>query len=492
MKKEQGSITVFLSLISVLFLSLACTLVESVRVQACRAKAEMITRMGLFSVFGEYEKQALLDYDILFLDGACAGKEFSISMLEKKIQSYISQNTKGQTTLLPLKIKKCEIQGYTLATDEKGKVFERQAVEYQKETFAIDTLNQVLEDSREAVRQEEAGESLEEGSASLERQIQQMTQEKEDAGHHTQGEKEIPAKQESEKNPLDVIRQIKKMGILSLVVREPERLSSKQTREKELVSDRNLRAGSLRDRRETGGATEKLLFNQYLKNHFSCYGQIREGGILDYELEYLVAGKRSDVDNLKSVVHRLLLMREGVNFLCVASDAQMRQQALLLATALCGAAPIPALRTAVCAALLLAWAYGESLLEVRTLLAGGKVPMIKTASQWKLSLDQLGNLTQILKECDEGGGEGHSYEEYMWMLLAVGDRDVYAMRAIDLLECRMQEVQACQNFQADDAIVRLELSTLWEIRPMFLRIAAAFLGTGRQNLTVEVRGTFGY
>lgn len=491
MKTKRGSITVFLSLISVLFLSLACTLVESARVQACRAKAELITRMGLFSVFGEYEKQALFDYGILFLDGACGGGEFSASVLEEKMLDYMKENARGQATLLPLSVQGCEIQGYTLATDERGKVFKRQAAEYQKETLGLDTLNRVLEDSREAVRQEEAGEALEEGSASLEDQIQGLVREQKEAG---QGEKADAGSPEEKpvKNPLDVIRQIKKMGILGLVAGEPEELSSKQTGDKELASGRQLRAGSLKDLREDGGLTEGLLFNQYLKGHFGCFGQIRQGGILDYELEYLVAGKGSDVENLKSIVHRLLLMREGVNFLCAVSDTQMREQALLLATAVCGAAPIPALRTAVCAALLLAWAYGESLLEVRTLLAGGRVPMVKAANQWKLSLDQLANLEQVLKACDQGGGEGRSYEEYLWMLMAAGNRDEYAIRALDLLECRMQTVQACDHFQADAAIVRMEMSALWEIRPMFLRVASAFLGTGRRNLTVEVKGTFGY
>lgn len=54
--KPKGAITVFLSLVSVLFLSLICTLAESARTQGARVKAEAVLNMGLFSVFGEYEK----------------------------------------------------------------------------------------------------------------------------------------------------------------------------------------------------------------------------------------------------------------------------------------------------------------------------------------------------------------------------------------------------------------------------------------------------
>lgn len=48
----KGTITVFLSLISVLFLSLLCTTMESARIQGARAKAAAGTGYGLFRVFG--------------------------------------------------------------------------------------------------------------------------------------------------------------------------------------------------------------------------------------------------------------------------------------------------------------------------------------------------------------------------------------------------------------------------------------------------------
>ena len=54
----------------------------------------------------------------------------------------------------------------------------------------------------------------------------------------------------------------------------------------------------------------------------------------------------------------------------------------------CGRAPVT---TALTAALLAAWAYGESLLDVRILLAGGKVPAVKTKESFQLTLKTWGN-----------------------------------------------------------------------------------------------------
>ena len=46
MYRNKGTITVFLSLISMLFLSLFCTMAESVRVQAARFQAAAAFDMG--------------------------------------------------------------------------------------------------------------------------------------------------------------------------------------------------------------------------------------------------------------------------------------------------------------------------------------------------------------------------------------------------------------------------------------------------------------
>ena len=67
-------------------------------------------------------------------------------------------------------------------------------------------------------------------------------------------------------------------------------------------------------------------------------------------------------------MNKLLLLREGVNFVYILADGEMRHSAELLAAAIAGGAP--GVTTALTAALLAAWAYGESLLDVRILLAG--------------------------------------------------------------------------------------------------------------------------
>ena len=53
---SKGAMTVFFSIVTVVLLSLMCSLAESVRMQGARAKAAAVLDLGIFSVFGEYER----------------------------------------------------------------------------------------------------------------------------------------------------------------------------------------------------------------------------------------------------------------------------------------------------------------------------------------------------------------------------------------------------------------------------------------------------
>ena len=90
MYRNKGTITVFLSLISMLFLSLFCTMAESVRVQAARFQAAAAFDMGLFSIFGEYDRVLLEEYDLWFLDGSSEEQKIR-EVLETKLENIFSQ-----------------------------------------------------------------------------------------------------------------------------------------------------------------------------------------------------------------------------------------------------------------------------------------------------------------------------------------------------------------------------------------------------------------
>ena len=63
---KKGSITIFLALILSLLLSLVCTSIESVRMAAARTQILSGLDIGLYSLFGQYDRELLKEYDLFF------------------------------------------------------------------------------------------------------------------------------------------------------------------------------------------------------------------------------------------------------------------------------------------------------------------------------------------------------------------------------------------------------------------------------------------
>ena len=285
------------------------------------------------------------------------------------------------------------------------------------------------------------------------------------------------------------------MGILGLVVKDPASVSQKTIEKSELPTGRSLEKGNMEVACKESGLTADAIFQDYLAEHFPCMTSEEEKkteGALEYQLEYILGGKASDMENLKYVVNRLLLLRDGPNFVFALADPTMRRQADALAVSLAGVTGAAILAPVVTTALLLAWAYGESLLDVRTLLSGGKVELVKNAENWKLSLSRLGKILEVLKECDEGGGQGLGYEEYLRLLLAAKSGMSYVMRTLDMIEADLRLQKGTENFQADHCLVRVQAKTEWRLPAVFLRVPMAFLGRGGNGQNFSVNGYSGY
>lgn len=226
--------------------------------------------------------------------------------------------------------------------------------------------------------------------------------------------------------------------------------------------------------------------------YFSCFTEPEEDGVLDYQVEYLLGGKKSDQENLKYVINRLLLLREGMNYLYCMSDPQISSQANGLAVSLTGFLGIPALTAATGQAILLAWAYGESLIDVRILLDGGKVPLNKTPVSWQLSVENLGQLAEILRNGADGNQDGMSYDGYLRVLLHMGNLSSQKMRALDLIQLDLQQNGGLPQFEVQNCVVAVKTSAEWKCRSVFLRLSAAVMGVRTADTEFSQNGSIGY
>lgn len=106
------------------------------------------------------------------------------------------------------------------------------------------------------------------------------------------------------------MRKLKKMGILGLVVKDLASVSQKTIEKSELPTGRSLEKGNMEVACKESGLTADAIFQDYLAEHFPCMTSEEEKkteGALEYQLEYILGGKASDMENLKYVVNRCCL-----------------------------------------------------------------------------------------------------------------------------------------------------------------------------------------
>ena len=477
---KRGSITVFLALTLGLILSLLSSGLESARMAAARTQILNGMDIGLYSLFGQYNKSFLKDFDLFAVDGACGGKEMNLASIYDNLESYMKPVMKQNSQ--KLSVQQGGISGYLLMTDSDGEVFYQQAVQYMKETLGSHgaklLLNKIQNMQKKTIEAERQGNEIEskgtienyesemdsaqqKSQALLEEKKKQEQQNGQDG--FTDGkmlpsvtEKKPPAKVE---NPIPVIRKVRKMGLLDLVLPPGKEVSDKKVKTKELVSGRKLETGlAMEDSvKADGSMLSQVLYQQYLMEKLGNYIEPGKSG-LSYQIEYIIGKKNSDEANLKDVAKKLLMVREGLNVAYLVSDALMMGQIHAMAAAIAAAFLIPPAVVVIEGALILCWAFAESILDVRELFAGGKVPLTKNASNWQLSLQGLPALVDKLDTDRQNDVNGLSYEDYLQIFLLTTLKAQKVKGGMDMIESSFREMEDWNEFCLDHCSTALEAS----------------------------------
>ncbi|MCC8104841.1 MAG: DUF5702 domain-containing protein [Clostridiales bacterium] len=499
----KGSITVFLSLACILFLALICAVTESARIQGAKAQSANITGMGTFSLLSEFETKLLEKYEIFSLDGASGGS-FQIQTVNSRFEEFISKNANPKEGLLKslafdpwnLEVEKTEITGYALLTDDKGEAFYQQAVSYMKSNIGVIALEELLnlansvdeiEEKQNAYETKQN--SSEEQLSGLEDEKQERLEELESEMSESDGNTEILV--ETTGDPLAEISKLRKKSTLEIVTWD-KIISGKSIVRSSMPSGSSLRKGSLKPENEHSGLISNVLFREYLVRYFGSYISEKDDADLDYQLEYILGGKTSDEKNLQYVVNRLLLIREGMNYAACTGTTSMSTEAGTLAMSLTGFLGIPALTAATKQALLLAWSYGESLVDVRILLDGGKVPLKKSEGDWSLTLENLGRVTEVLQSGADGKEEGLSYQDYLRILLNMGALKNQKMRALDLVQMVMRKEEGMSGFQVQNCIVAVETRVTYRCGQVFFGLPEAVMEIAGNDVTFTQTASMAY
>ena len=253
--------------------------------------------------------------------------------------------------------------------------------------------------------------------------------------------------------------------MLALVLGSDSSVSGSAINISDNVSNRSLNQGTNQQVPDTDWL-DYVCMEQYIIQNMGNYTKPSADHALSYEAEYIIAGKSSDSDNLKTVIHELILTREAANFIYLQSDYKKNEEALALATAIAGASANPVVITAVKQGLLASWAYCESVLDVRTLLDGDRVPLVKTAATWTPNLSEIAALLS-----GQAGAKsvttGMSYTEFLGTMLMLKGTKNMAYRSMDIEEATVRSVAGYENFRIDNIISGLNIDLDYSYNPVF-------------------------
>ena len=136
-----------------------------------------------------------------------------------------------------------------------------------------------------------------------------------------------------------------------------------------------------------------------------------------------------------------------------------------LALTLSTLAALPAVAGIVKQVLLAAWAFGESVMDLRSLMSGRKAALVKNSGNWQLSLSSLMTLGTG-EDTQEGmdAEDGLSYTDYLRILLFLQNEDTLTMKALDRVEQNIRLEKNITNFCIDSCVVKLKLQNKAIIR----------------------------
>ena len=123
--------------------------------------------------------------------------------------------------------------------------------------------------------------------------------------------------------------ELKRSSILGLVLPKDKTISEKQISLQEMPEKRENHTGygAFSDVEPEDGTLTSVLLGEYVIDHFTDFTDGPKGGELDYELEYILAGRESDKGNLETVAKKLVMLRFVPNYIYLQTSSTKQAEA---------------------------------------------------------------------------------------------------------------------------------------------------------------------
>lgn len=470
--KARAYLTIYLALSLTVLLSVITALLAGIKKNTVRMEEELALDTAGYSALAEYDRELLEQYDLFFIDTSYGGSNPETGALSSHIKNYANKNLQN-TKLIDSRMTLAGVQEAEIATDHGGEVLKRQITDYEEKYFGLEMLEKLLPENGlsdwEEIGEEELIRRRDENAAKLAEQEEPVKITERERYNEESGAVEIYEEEERVpiEDPAAHVNELRERGILNLVIEDTSGLSRKAVHPEEYVSHRRdllQGTGLLQERGQEDSflaeSKDRILLDAYIFQKYGYYGQIKEGAALDYQVEYLIGKKESDMENLKAAVQKLLFLREAANAVHLYGDAGKRAEISAMAASVSAVAFAPYLQPLLETSILFAWAYIESLEDVKALLKGGRVPLVKGPSDWRTDLDSI--LTYAGEDVRKEDAEGLTYQQYLAVLLLAEKEEELLFSMMDVMEMDIRRTAYHENFRMDGCVSGFRIAAQFE------------------------------
>jgi len=458
---NKGSVTIFLCLLISAMILLGITAIRAVEYNLAEGKGAIAVKSALSSVDAGYNSYIFENYHILLFDKNCNGK--GEAYLEEQIIEDIQKNLGDN-----FGVEELGVNDYELLLEDDCCAFKQQILDYCGYALIEDgaseimdstggkdgSVSQVIYDDMEAASNsglsvddeysfEEENKDNAEGNVVNDFNI--SFGDTEDPREFTEnlsseGILYIVAPEDLEINrevvELYGVPSIEKMGYDFFDYQIDNDFDDMDILKKDMDT-----YDSWKDKLLGGGAT--LVYATKVFNYAT--ETVQEGTAFMFELEYIICGRASDIENLKGTVNRIIGVRFPVNYAYLVSDvAKMAEiKRLSWPIALATLVPEPVVRYLIAGC----WAYVESIFDTKCLLDGQKQAFFKNKNNWKTDLYNLEDSVNLEGSHEENGLQ---YKDYLMILMAMDMEKTY-YRMLDVIELNTKKNNP--EFDMNNAVV---------------------------------------
>lgn len=247
-------------------------------------------------------------------------------------------------------------------------------------------------------------------------------------------------------------------GILSMVIDDSSNISSAA------ISDSDLPSNKKTDKTDLScSAIDKAKVILYGGMKLGNYCSIKNNTDLKYELEYIIAGKDTDHSNLATTVEQMAGIRNITTLAYILTDKDKMTKLSTIAASATTAIGLPFLEPVIKAVLVEAWALAEAIHDVKILMSGKKIDVIKNNKNWNTGIHNL--------ICNETkGSEKKSaidYKQFCYILLMKERMSKIAFRMMDLIQVNIKK-NYNQSFKMNQCFSGFQIQAQYEAEPLFI------------------------